>query len=490
MRKAIAIVMLLTLAIFATSAFALDIPKMINFQGHISDAGGPINGELEINFKIYDAASAGITLWAETRTVTAADGVYSVELGETSPIDIEFDGDLWLGVQVTGQSEMSPRYRLLSVPFAYVAQTADSSRTVSYDAIDSSRVLDGSLSLFDLASGGATSGQTMKWTGLEWAPAADLGSGSTGWIDDGNYVRLANVYDSVGIGTATPMFKLHVVGLSLFDVGTGSIGISTPGGWPGMICYSTNGDRRDIVFDDDRMMLLASPDGTAPEYDHGITISDNGRVGIDTFDPQETFHVVGSGRFDVGDGQFTFSTPGGWPGMICYSPGGERRDIILHDDGLRLLTSSDGTAPALTSGILIENNGNVNIGYSGGGSYKLDVNGNIQCVSLTQTSDARLKRNIQPLHNVLDRVMQLDGVSFDWNQAADPDMNLTSDHQIGLIAQEVEKVFPELVSSPEDGYKSVDYSQMTAVLLQAIKELSQQNQQLQKRLDAIEIKSR
>lgn len=484
MRKAIVLVMMLTLGIFATSAFALDIPKMINFQGHISDAGGPISGQLELTFRIYDAASGGNTLWSETRTITATEGVYSVQLGETAPIDFAFNGDFWLGVQVTGQSEMNPRYQLLSVPFAYVAQTADSSLAVSYDAIDSTRVLNGSLSLADLASGSASSGQTMKWTGSEWAPADDQAGG--GWIDDGNVVRLANWTDSVGIGTANPMYKLHVIGLALFDVGTGSIGISTPGGWPGIICYSSNGDRRDIVFDDDRMMLLASPDGTAPDDTHGITITDNAKVGVNTFDPQETLHVIGSGRFDVGDGQITFSTPGGWPGMICYSPGGERRDIILHDDGLRLLTSSDGTAPALTSGILIENNGNVNIGYSGGGSYKLDVNGNIQCVGLTQTSDARLKRNIQPLHNVLDKIMQLDGVSFDWNQAADPEMNLTNDHQIGLIAQEVEKVFPELVSSPEDGYKSVDYSQMTAVLLQAIKELRQQNQQLQKRLDAIE----
>ena len=58
--------------------------------------------------------------------------------------------------------------------------------------------------------------------------------------------------------------------------------------------------------------------------------------------------------------------------------------------------------------------------------------------------------------------------------------------QIGIVAQELEAILPELVSTPEDGYKSVDYTKLTAVLVEAIKELKLQNQELERRIDVLE----
>jgi hypothetical protein len=101
--------------------------------------------------------------------------------------------------------------------------------------------------------------------------------------------------------------------------------------------------------------------------------------------------------------------------------------------------------------------------------YMLDVNGDIRCTSLTETSDARLKTDIMPLNNALATVTALNGVSFRWK---DPEMG--NGDQIGLVAQEVETVVPELVSEDSDGYKSVSYSKMTAVLVESIKELQEQ----------------
>ncbi|MBN1506206.1 MAG: tail fiber domain-containing protein, partial [Sedimentisphaerales bacterium] len=59
--------------------------------------------------------------------------------------------------------------------------------------------------------------------------------------------------------------------------------------------------------------------------------------------------------------------------------------------------------------------------------------------------------------------------------------------QIGVVAQEVENVFPEIVASSPAGYKSVDYTKLTAVLIQAVKELKAENDSLRSRLQALEI---
>ena len=101
-------------------------------------------------------------------------------------------------------------------------------------------------------------------------------------------------------------------------------------------------------------------------------------------------------------------------------------------------------------------------------------NGSINAVTVTattvnQTSDSRLKENIRPLENSLHNTLQLRGVSYNWIDKAK-----SQSTQIGVIAQEVEEVYPEFVHTNEEGMKSVNYSQMVAVLIEAIKELNTQ----------------
>jgi hypothetical protein len=81
-------------------------------------------------------------------------------------------------------------------------------------------------------------------------------------------------------------------------------------------------------------------------------------------------------------------------------------------------------------------------------------------------SDMRLKRNIEPLQGSLDKIMQLRGVSFDWKRPVPG-----AGHQIGVIAQEVEKVYPEIVGNGSDGFKNVAYGNLVAPLIEAVKEL-------------------
>ena len=92
------------------------------------------------------------------------------------------------------------------------------------------------------------------------------------------------------------------------------------------------------------------------------------------------------------------------------------------------------------------------------------------------SSDQRLKENIVNIPNALDKVMDLNGVEFDWstkymNAHGGYDGLFNRKHQVGVIAQEVEKVLPEVVADRPDGYKAVRYEQLVPLLIEAIKEL-------------------
>jgi hypothetical protein len=113
-------------------------------------------------------------------------------------------------------------------------------------------------------------------------------------------------------------------------------------------------------------------------------------------------------------------------------------------------------------------------GYVGIGTvapgYPLDVNGKIRAVSVIYTSDSRLKKGIQPIDSALDRILSLDGITYFWNKLAKARGLKDEKKQIGLIAQNVESVFPESVETEADGFKSVNYPSLIAPVIQAIKE--------------------
>jgi hypothetical protein len=129
----------------------------------------------------------------------------------------------------------------------------------------------------------------------------------------------------------------------------------------------------------------------------------------------------------------------------------------------------DGTTWITNSSNIFNNGGNVGIGTTNP-TVKLEVNGRLKTQGINELSDARYKKDIQTLTNALANIEKLRGVSYDWKQAEFPEKNFDSKHQIGLIAQELELVFPELVNTDAEGYKSVDYSKLVAVLIEAVKE--------------------
>jgi len=117
-----------------------------------------------------------------------------------------------------------------------------------------------------------------------------------------------------------------------------------------------------------------------------------------------------------------------------------------------------------------------------GSTYALDVSGSIGAtadVVAYISSDKRLKDNIKNIANPLEKLEKLNGVEFDWNDKQD----LYKGHDIGVIAQEVEEVLPEIVDTREDGHKAVKYDRMVALLIEAVKEQQQQINELKEKLN-------
>jgi hypothetical protein len=155
--KALTILMgVLLLAVLIPAIGYAAVPQQITYQGQLTDTeGNPVpDGGYEMSFGIYNVPTGGTALWSEAQTVTVINGIYTVILGqsgnELDPTD--FDGDLYLGVTLTPDSEMTPRQPITSVGYALRAQVADTVKegavtTVMLQdaAVDTTKVADNAI---------------------------------------------------------------------------------------------------------------------------------------------------------------------------------------------------------------------------------------------------------------------------------------------------------------------------------------------------------
>jgi hypothetical protein len=161
-------------------------------------------------------------------------------------------------------------------------------------------------------------------------------------------------------------------------------------------------------------------------------------------------------------------------------------------------TPNDGTGTSIR--MTIANSGRVGIGTIVPANL-LDVSGDIRvgtgltgCVLDNDgtviagacASDARLKRDVTPFAPALEPLTRLQPVNFYWRADEFPARAFGDRESFGLVAQEVERVLPELVTVDEDGYKAVNYSKLPLLAIQAIKELKAKNDALEARLEALE----
>lgn len=112
---------------------------------------------------------------------------------------------------------------------------------------------------------------------------------------------------------------------------------------------------------------------------------------------------------------------------------------------------------------------------SSSGLQYVPSTGNLSAIQFTSLSDQSQKTNVKVIETPIDHVKKLEGVRFNWVHNNNP--------SIGLIAQEVEKIFPELIETGEDGLKRLNYSSMIGLLIEAIKEQQIRIEELEKKIN-------
>ncbi|MCK4548075.1 MAG: hypothetical protein KAW17_11620 [Candidatus Eisenbacteria sp.] len=180
------------------SPTAAEVPRLINYQGILTDSNGqPIDEPKDLTFTIYpDSAQGSVAIWTEEHAlVPVNEGLFNVILGgiEAIPDSVFESADRWMGITVDSDPEIAPRMQITSVPWAFESTLADSSRKSDWFGLGN--IPDGFADGID-NQGGAAGG---------------------GWFDDSTVVRLEDPADSVGIGTAMPTEKFQVVGSALID---------------------------------------------------------------------------------------------------------------------------------------------------------------------------------------------------------------------------------------------------------------------------------
>jgi hypothetical protein len=347
------------------------------------------------------------------------------------------------------------------------------------------------------------------------------GTGTTNYVakfTSSSAIGNSLIFDNgtnVGINTATPTAKLEIYDNS----NSGILRLSRDaGGQRGALEFGRNNGGSfqtcgSIIVDSDPASVnnglmyfyTSNSSGTNTER---IRITAAGYVGINTTTPATFLHVIGANTSNRGqlciqsnDGNnaaaitFYYSTTKvGNIGssssdigiesindMGFYTGGAERMrikssgNIEFAQSRAILTTAASGYLALYGNGgglyfggsdanqMFLASGGNLNIGYASDAGYKLYVNGTIYATgNITANSDLTLKKNLTIIDNPTDKLMQLNGYSYQWKS--------DDSHQYGVIAQEVEKILPYAVSTGNDGIKGVSYNQIIPVLIEAVKE--------------------
>ena len=185
-------------------------------------------------------------------------------------------------------------------------------------------------------------------------------------------------------------------------------------------------------------------------------------------------NTIASGDYSTCMGTYSIAKAFGSFTIGTYNDDTDIPDpAIMGGPNDRIFQIGNGAYMAKSNAITILRNGNVGIG-SLTPSQKLHVVGNIFATGTITPSDLRFKKDIEPIHNSLEKISQLNGVTYYYRYTEFKDLGFTDKEQVGVIAQEVEKVLPQLVFTDDKGYKAVDYSKLIPLLIEGIKEQQKQ----------------
>ncbi len=429
--------------------WAQNVPQTIDYQGRLADSDGNyINSVVTVDFLIFYVETYGTPVWIETQDVSTNNGIFHIVLGSVTPFPTDlFDNDeCWLELVVDGET-LSPRTIIASVPYAIKAETAYS--------VEASLNISENVAAPNSVITGENTGTGYGVLGIHSI------SNNVGYL--GNSV--SGVYGYCIEPTTKGIYGLHSSG------NYGYIGSSDYGVYGQNYVSGGSG-----VYGYNNTALY--------EYGYGVYGKDN---------------ISGSyGYLGAGDrGVYGYSTDfggwfeGGWRGVYgMILPTGS--DIYSGVQGY--VSGGSGTNYAI-------------YGYAEFGSinYAGYFNGDVHVSgTFSNPSDERFKENVQPFRNALSKIKLMDVHTFNFKQMAEEiRLVLPEGEQIGLIAQELEEILPELVVEnvhaydKNEGikgaerdiekieYKGINYIGLIPVLIEAIKELQIQNEEQQRQIDEL-----
>jgi hypothetical protein len=259
----------------------------------------------------------------------------------------------------------------------------------------------------------------------------------------------------VGIGRSSPLLAREVFGVHTAATDSyGGMFVDTAGGeaWP-FYGYATAGTPQAWHYYDGATgrWILNNHDASR------LVVDDDGNIGVGLEEPAYRLDIIGD-RIRPRDADEEFAK------TLDLRVDGNNVDVATSNGDLFLHSNTGNT-------ILQPFGRNVGIGTQNP-AFKLDVAGAVHATSFPTSSDARLKRDVTELGDVLEKLEQIQPVSFAWNARYRALGRATDHREIGLIGQEVESVFPELVTTwGSEEYRAIDYARLTAVLVEGIKEL-------------------
>lgn len=297
-------------------------------------------------------------------------------------------------------------------------------------------------------------------------------------------------YSQTGIGTTTPVNKFEVVAALADPASSGSAA-------NGNLRLSGASAVNVLDFGLGSTSTFAWIQSRNKTYGTNYILGINplgGNVGIGNSAPASTL-TVGNATGTI-PGEITLNpttgTNEGGQINIKRSLVGSTADWIIDQYGttaadarLRVFNTSE------ANGFVIRENGFIGMGNSAP-TVRLQVTGDIIANSIAGSSDARFKTNIAAITNPLQKVLALRGVHFNWNTSAFPQKMFSDKRTLGFIAQEVEKVLPEIVQTENtaEGYKSVQYDKVVALLVEAMKEQQKQIDSLKSQVKKLKRKKK
>jgi hypothetical protein len=246
--------------------------------------------------------------------------------------------------------------------------------------------------------------------------------------------NLATTSGRVGIGTSAPAEILHIHG-------TAGDGLQIDGmTYPGVRLISSAGGNSIMMMNHASYGILFKNEANAT-YPFNINI--NGHVGIGTYTPNGKLTLVNN-----------VSAGGPAANYASYQ-------VLLYDAG----TANASYGIGIESGnIWLNTNGGVKFYHAGTNVANIAANG-----AYAQVSDGRLKTDVKELNGALEKILSLRGVSYAWK---DPQRG--HNKEIGLIGQEVAKVYPEFVYKDDAGHITVNYAGLVAPLIESVKAQQQE----------------